>query len=125
MLFDSQGGDRDLSRRSAASAAPARLTGEQAVEVWIARWLRIRPKDLISRYGCDPRRLYEIWEEERHAGSRAKALTLFASLHPDLLKRTDTGPHRRHPRRVASVLQPSLFPDLREPPGKRKGTSKP
>jgi hypothetical protein len=34
-----------------------RLTETDAVGIWIARWLRIRRKDLIARYGCDPRRL--------------------------------------------------------------------
>ncbi len=38
------------------------LTEADAVDIWIARWLRIRRKDLVRRYGCDPRRLYEIWE---------------------------------------------------------------
>jgi len=34
-----------------------------AVDIWIARWLRVRRKELVARYGCDPRRLYEIWEQ--------------------------------------------------------------
>src|SRR6185503_632006 len=56
-------------------AAPAarRLTEADAVDIWIARWLRIRRKDLVARYGCDPRRLYEIGEETRFPGSGAKA----------------------------------------------------
>ena len=45
------------------------LTEADAVDIWIARWLRIRRKDLVRRYGCDPRRLYEIWEETRFAGA--------------------------------------------------------
>ena len=35
---------------------------------------------LLARYGCDPRRLYEIWEEKRFAGSRDKALALSGAL---------------------------------------------
>ena len=53
------------------------LTEADAVAIWIARWLRIRRKDLVRRYGCDPRRLYEIWEGERFPDARAKALELF------------------------------------------------
>jgi hypothetical protein len=44
-------------------AAKRPLTETDAVDIWIARWLRIRRKALLARYGCDPRRLYEIWEE--------------------------------------------------------------
>ena len=74
------------------------LTEADAVDIWIARWLRIRRKDLVRRYACDPRRLYEIWEEARFAGARSKALALFVSRYPSLLDRVDFGPHQRHVR---------------------------
>ena len=74
------------------------LTEADAVDIWIARWLRVRRRDLIQRYGCDPRRLYEIWEEARFAGSRAKALEAFRERFPGLTDRVDPGPHRRIPR---------------------------
>jgi hypothetical protein len=60
------------------------LTEADAVDIWIALWLRIRRRDLISRYGCDPRRLYEIWEEARFPGARAQAEELFAARYPFL-----------------------------------------
>ena len=94
------------------SVAPAErrtLSEADAVDIWIARWLRIRRKDLIARYGCDPRRLYEVWEEKRFPGSRDKALELFRQRHPTLLDRIDCGLHRRIPRRVPAELQPGLF----------------
>ena len=59
------------------------LTEADAVAIWIARWLRIRRKDLVRRYGCDPRRLYEIWEGERFPDARAKALELFEARYPE------------------------------------------
>jgi len=98
-------------------AAPARgrpaaarsLTEADAIDIWIARWLRIRRKDLLDRYGCDPRRLYEIWEGKRFAGSRTKALALFAQLHPRLADRIDFGHHRRIPRAAPDDMQPDLF----------------
>ena len=93
-------------------AAPRRLSEADAIDIWIARWLRIRRKDLIARYGCDPRRLYEIWEEKRFTGSRDKALELFRERHPTLLDRVDCGPHRRIPRGVPAELQPGLFDQL-------------
>lgn len=71
------------------------LTERDAIEIWIARWLRVRPSDLIRRYGCDPRRLYEIWQEDRFPGSREKALTVFLTRHPKLVERIDPGPHVR------------------------------
>ena len=78
------------------------LTEADAVDIWIARWLKIRRRDLVSRYGCDPRRLYEIWEEARFPGVRAKAEELFAMRYPFLIGRVDFGPHRR----IARGLHP-------------------
>jgi hypothetical protein len=86
-----------------------RLTEADAIDIWIARWLRIRRKDLLLRYGCDPRRLYEIWEERRFPGSRDKALPLFNARYPGLADRVDFGLHRRIPRRLPPDLQPGLF----------------
>jgi hypothetical protein len=90
---------------------PARrqLTEADAVDIWIARWLRIRRKDLIQRYGCDPRRLYEIWEGSRFPSSREKALVLFAQQHPSLTGRIDFGLHRRVPRSPRLEGQLELF----------------
>jgi hypothetical protein len=86
------------SAPSPRNPAPRRLTEADAIDIWIARWLRIRRKDLIDRYGCDPRRLYEIWEGKRFAASREKALALFAQQHPSLGERVDFRLHRRIPR---------------------------
>jgi hypothetical protein len=88
------------------------LSETDAIDIWIARWLRIRRKDLLIRYGCDPRRLYEIWEERRFPGSRAKALALFTERHPGLADRVDFGLHRRIPRTIPAELQPGLFDSL-------------
>jgi hypothetical protein len=82
------------------SSAPQRppqrpLTEADAIDIWIARWLKIRPCVLVSRYGCDPRRLYEIWQEERFPGSRSKALDVFRARFPTLSNRIDAGPHTR------------------------------
>jgi hypothetical protein len=90
---------------------PARrsLTEADAIDIWIARWLRIRRKDLVERYGCDPRRLYEVWEGTRFPGSREKAAALVAELHPHLAGRIDFGLHRRIPRAIRADLQGDLF----------------
>lgn len=86
------------------------LTEDDAVQIWIARWLRIRPIDLQRRYACDPRRLYEIWEETRFPGSRARALVEFRARFPGLDGRIDPGPHRRIPT-AQNPDQLSLFPE--------------
>jgi len=105
-------------RSPAPPAQPAvqrRLTEADAVDIWIARWLRIRRKDLIERYGCDPRRLYEIWEGSRFPGSRDKALALLVEQHPGLAGRIDPGLHRRIPRSPPLEGQLELF-DLGDRP---------
>ncbi len=79
------------------SLAKRPLTEDDAIAIWIARWLKIRPSVLVKRYGCDPRRLYEIWEETRFPGSRGRALAEFRSKFPGLGDRIDPGPHRRVP----------------------------
>lgn len=79
-----------------------------AVDIWIARWLRIRRVDLVRRYGCDPRRLYEIWEEKRFPGSRDKALKRFEAEYPGLLDRVDFGTHQRIPRRPVDAHENQL-----------------
>ncbi len=83
-----------------ATPDPRRLSEADAVDIWIARWLRIRRKDLLARYGCDPRRLYEVWQEERFPGSRAKAIELFRQRYPGLVDRIDYGRHQRVSRTV-------------------------
>ena len=77
--------------------------------IWIARWLRIRPVDLTRRYACDPRRLYEIWEETRFPGSREQALAELQVRYPQMDLRFDPGPHRRRTR-MPHPSQLSLFP---------------
>jgi len=109
MALDSQASNLLPDRSDGRPAAGRRLTEADAIDIWMARWLRIRRKDILARYACDPRRLYEIWEGQRFVGSRDKALALFRERHPGLIDRVDFGPHRRIPRRPAPDLQPHLF----------------
>ena len=88
---------------SAGFAQPIKtrhLTEADAIDIWIARWLRVRRSDLLARYGCDPRRLYEVWQEERFVGSRKKAIEIFQVRHPGLVDRIDYGRHQRISRTV-------------------------
>ena len=100
----------------AAPIAPAQqpttqlrpLNETDAIDIWIARWLRIRQKDLLTRYGCDSRRLYEIWWGDRFPASRRKAADLFCKRYPSQADRTDFG-YRRIPRTSSVAGQADLF----------------
>lgn len=89
-----------------ANSLPRLLNESDAIDIWIARWLRIRQRDLCVRYGCDPRRLYEIWEGRRFPAAQAKARALFAERYPSIVDRIDFGRHQRltretHPDQLA------------------------
>jgi hypothetical protein len=89
------------------SARP--LSETDAIDIWIAKWLRVRRKDLIARYACDPRRIYEIWEGVRFPQSREKALKEFSARHPQLVGRVDSSPHKRLALKTRSPDQLNLF----------------
>ncbi len=88
---------------------PGIVAEADAVDIWIARWLRIRRSEILRRYGCDPRRLYEIWEGRRFPASRERALRVFEERYPELIDRTDFGNHRVIPRSNNAPGQLSLF----------------
>ncbi len=98
-----------VPKLSAFAMPPRRLSEKDAVDIWIARWLGIRLKDLVARYGCDPRRLYEIWWEERFVGSRQKARDVFAERHPALTDRIDFSRRQRFARPGPHPSQMTLF----------------
>jgi len=85
------------------------LNDQDAIDIWIARWLNIRRIDIVRRYGCDPRRIYEIWEGTRHPESRDRALKVFLKRYPTLKDRVDFGKHRRIPRTHEHPDQLPLF----------------
>lgn len=71
------------------------LTEADAIELWLARWLRVPRKVIRSRYACDPRRIYEVWEGSRFPASRGKALDRLRALNPALVDQVDVSRHRR------------------------------
>ena len=75
-----------------AAIARRPLTEADAVDIWVARWLKTPRKAILARYGCDPRRLYEIWEGTRFPGSSTKALDRLRETYPTLVGRIDPGP---------------------------------
>jgi hypothetical protein len=85
------------------------LNETDAIEIWIAKWLRVRRKDLITRYNCDPRRIYEIWEGVRFPRAREKALSEFSTRYPQLVGAVDPSHHKRLPVKSRSPDQLNLF----------------
>ena len=85
------------------------ITESDAVDIWIARWLRVRRIEILRRYDCDPRRLYEIWEGRRFPESRERARKVFESRYPELIDRIDFGNHRVIPRSNNAPGQLNLF----------------
>jgi len=85
------------------------LTEKDAIDIWIARWLRVRRKDLLERYRCDPRRIYEIWEGTRFPRAREIALAEFSTRYPQLVGHVDASRHRRLPLKTRSPDQLNLF----------------
>lgn len=87
----------------------ARLSEADAIDIWHARWLHQRRKDIVARYGCDPRRIYEIWEGRRFPAAREKALKLFEERYPGLVDHVDFSLHRRIARDADRDHQLDLF----------------
>lgn len=85
------------------------LTEADAIDIWIARWLNVRRIEIVRRYACDPRRIYEIWEGRRFANAREKALERFRATHPGLAGQIDFSHHRRIPRVPEPERQLDLF----------------
>jgi hypothetical protein len=71
------------------------LSEADAIDIWIMRWMRIRVTDIRKRYGCDSRRLYEVWEQTKHPAARSKAEAKFRIEHPGIVDRIDYGAHKR------------------------------
>lgn len=86
-----------------------RLTEQIAIEIWVLRWLRVKRTEIRKRYDCDPRRLYDIWEEIAFRGSREKARALFEERYPQQVAATDFSRHRRFAKPGPADNQLSLF----------------
>lgn len=102
VLYQSRVGPTRTTQKSQLSEA-------DAVDIWIARWLRVRRVDILRRYDCDPRRIYEIWEGRRFPASRERALKVFQERYPELVDRVDFGHHRPIPRSNNHPGQLELF----------------
>lgn len=55
----------------------AYLSSSDAAKSWVLRECGWKVRDIGARFGVDPRRLYEVWEEVEHKGSRFRSMRLF------------------------------------------------
>lgn len=69
------------------------LSFEDAVYAWIAKWKGEKVRVIGAKFDVDPRRLYEVWEEITHIGSRKVAWERFQRDYPVLARQVDPSPH--------------------------------
>ncbi len=94
-----------------------RLTYDEAIVVWIGRWLGISTRKLAQRFDVDARRLYEIWMLEKHARSFNEAERIFRALFPNRIATTSFTAHRkRHRWSIPGQLDLFLEPSDRSDP---------
>jgi len=60
-----------------------KLTKPEAIKTWVLRAAGWKVRDIQSRFDVDPRRLYDVWEEQTHKGTRSLAIRLFEKLFPN------------------------------------------
>lgn len=59
------------------------LTKHEAAKSWVLRECGWKKRDIQARFNVDPRRLYDVWEEKTHLGSRQRAIEIFIRMFPD------------------------------------------
>ncbi len=77
------------------------LTPCEAVASWIGRELGMKKRHLGFKFDVDPRRLYDVWQEDAHVGSRERAIRLFALLYPQIIPKYGFETHEPRFQRVA------------------------
>lgn len=70
-----------------------KLTKEDAIQIWIRKWLGHEKQQIILDFGQNPLRVYEVWQQDAFRGSREIAIGRFCQLYPELADKTDFSPH--------------------------------
>jgi hypothetical protein len=96
---------------------PTRLSAKDAIDIWLAHWLKIPHGQIIQRYNVDARRIYEVWWEEAFIGSRQTAWAKLLADHPERATSIDNGRLPRFERHPERDQHPSLFATLPEQRG--------
>jgi hypothetical protein len=59
------------------------LSSTEAVETWILRFEGEHVTRICAKFDVNPYRLYEVWEQKKHIGSREKAQEIINRNLPD------------------------------------------
>ena len=78
-----------------------KLTYEDAIDIWIRRWLGEERVSIVLAFEQNSYRVYEVWEEEAFVGSREDAEITFRSRYPSLAKNVDFSPHKKTRRLIS------------------------
>ena len=81
--------------------AKRKLTYDDAIEIWIRRWLGEERVSIALEFEQNSYRVYEVWEEEAFAGSREDAEITFRTRYPALAKNVDFSPHKKTRRLIS------------------------
>ncbi len=81
--------------------AKRKLTYEDAIEIWIRRWLGEERVAIVLEFEQNSYRVYEVWEEEAFVGSREDAEITFRTRYPALAKNVDFAPHKKTRRLIS------------------------
>ncbi len=69
------------------------FSDSQAIDIWKAKWRGDSVQSLISTYGENPFRFYEVWMELRNVGTRLLAFEELKVENPQLAAKTNPEPH--------------------------------
>ncbi len=89
-----------------------KLTKSEAIKTWVLRAVGWKVRDIQSRFDVDPRRLYDVWEERTHKGSRTLAIRLFEKLFPNEESAGRFDVHRRRFERKQKGSENPMLPGL-------------
>ena len=81
--------------------AKRKLNYDDAIEIWIRRWLGEERVSIVLEFEQNSYRVFEVWEEEAFVGSREDAEITFRTRYPDLAKTVDFSPHQKTRRLVS------------------------
>jgi len=90
-----------------------KLTRDDAIDIWIRRWLKHERHQIIRDFDQNPMRIYEVWQEETFKGSREDAEIVFRTNYPHLVSQTDFAPHKKTRKLVGRVASTVAEPRQR------------
>ncbi|MCY1706812.1 hypothetical protein [Pannonibacter sp. SL95] len=71
-----------------------KLTEDEAIAGTIERWQGRKVRELVAKYGVDPRRWYEVWQGKVHPEALPKAYKKLCQIDPTLSKSINPSPSK-------------------------------